>query len=566
MLCWSSGLPYPNLNSASQDACILFPSAKDADKRMEWTEACMQWDFVQSIHRIRPVHKSSVDIILSANRWPSILPEPQVIVDKSQTANWKEIAIQRLQPFVEEFEFLNQDIGFLANVYVKTKSRIAKQFQGNMTRLIHEAVSVMPELKGNHMTSQLFGLEEFDSSGYSCFKDVDVELPTDEKIKLIKALKYIKAKIHLKSKNLYVRLVNLCQKQSTEHMNEDIILSNPNQWSELLIHFKGQYSHFEKFKIKLPHARGNAVNGVGNPDRVRDFYRHINELGVVGCIDIGSYQSTEACLEPVSPIPNGIVSIYITENEDTAFIGWGSEFTSISLDQEPSALLSCFEGIVNNPEIKIVTNDGKQVAKAFLSCGLPKCEIVDVVIAEKLIANGEVEYRALSLKTVFSRYELPGGLERSGIVHRLIDVWAKQELLIQSAGLETVFDLESRVIWVTAKIEAVGIGIDADGLLRYYDFLNAKLENLAASLAKALPAGISLGDREKIKEHLNSAYALSLAKLDEYSVGMIANADIRSLCCNLLEYWKTDREMPGCRILHVHNRGVMIVLVIQSTS
>lgn len=28
------GLPYPNLNSAAQDACILFPSAKDADKRM----------------------------------------------------------------------------------------------------------------------------------------------------------------------------------------------------------------------------------------------------------------------------------------------------------------------------------------------------------------------------------------------------------------------------------------------------------------------------------------------------------------------------------------------------
>ena len=95
------GLPYPNLNSAAQDACILFPNAKDADKRMEWTEACMQWDFVQSIHRIRPVHKPSVDIILAANQWPTILPAPQVIIDRSQTANWKEIAIQRLKPFVK---------------------------------------------------------------------------------------------------------------------------------------------------------------------------------------------------------------------------------------------------------------------------------------------------------------------------------------------------------------------------------------------------------------------------------------------------------------------------------
>ena len=30
------GLPYPNLNSAAQDACILFPHEKDSDKRMDW--------------------------------------------------------------------------------------------------------------------------------------------------------------------------------------------------------------------------------------------------------------------------------------------------------------------------------------------------------------------------------------------------------------------------------------------------------------------------------------------------------------------------------------------------
>jgi hypothetical protein len=100
----------------------------------------------------------------------------------------------------------------------------------------------------------------------------------------------------------------------------------------------------------------------------------------------------------------------------------------------------------------------------------------DVVIAEKLIANGEVEYRAMSLKTIFKRYDLPDGLERSGIVHRWLMSGARQESLIQSAGLETVFDLESKVIWVTAKIEAAGIGIDADGLLQYYDELGDKMD------------------------------------------------------------------------------------------
>ena len=535
------GLPYPNLNSAAQDACILFPDARDTDIRMEWIEACMQWDLIQCIHRIRPVHKSRVDIILAANRWPSMLPEPDIVIDRSQNANWKELAIQRLRPFVEEFGFLNQDIGFLANVYVKSKGAIAKQFQKNMARLINDVKDLIPELKGNCMTSQLFGSEEINSSGYTCFKDDDF-LPTKEKIKLILALNILYNQNSLEHKNLYVRLVNLIRKQSVVWTNEDIILSNPNQWSELLIHFKSSNSHFEKFKIKLPHARGNAVAGVGCPDRVKDFYRHIDDLGIVGRIDIDSYQPTEACLEPVAQIPAGLVSIYIPEDENTAFVGWGSEFKAITLDRESSELRSFLNGIVTGAGIKIVTNDGKHVAKAFLSCGLSLCEIIDVIIAEKLIANGEVEYRCMSLKTVFKRHGLPEGLERSGIVHRLVDVWDRQKPQVKSMGLETVFALESKVIWVTAKIEAAGIGIDAEGLLRYYDFLNAKMDNLAAELSKTIPAGISLNDREKIKEHLNSAHALSLAEFDEYSVKTIANAGIRAMCCNLLDYWKTEHE------------------------
>jgi DNA polymerase-1 len=535
------GLPYPNLNSAAQDACILFPGAKDADKRMEWTEACMQWDLVQCIHRIRPVHKSSVDIILAANRWPSILPEPQTVIDKSRTANWKEIAIQQLKPFVEEFGFLNQDIGFLANVYVKTKSRIAKQFQGNMTRLIHEAASLIPELKGNCMTSQLFGLEEISSSGYTCSKD-DVILSTDERIKLIKALNNIKAKIHLKSKNLYVRLLNLIQKHSVVWTNEDIILSNPNQWSVLLNHFKDQYSHFEKFKFKLPHARGNAVDGVGNPDRVRGFYGYINDLGVVGRVDIDTYQPIEACLQLVNPIPDGYVSIYIPDHEGIAYVGWGTEFRSISLDQELAEIRACFEEIIAGSDIKIITNDGKQVAKAFLSCGLQKCEIIDAVIAEKLIANGEVEYRALSLKAIFGRYGLPDGLERSGIVHRLVYVWNMQEPLIQSIGLATVFGIETQLVWVTAQIEAAGIGIDVDALLKLHDELCDKIDALAAELEKSIPPEIPLHDRGKIQGHLNLTYDLSLAKIDEESLRWISQADVKCLVANLIGYWKTVHE------------------------
>ena len=125
-------------------------------------------------------------LAICINSWSAAIP-PDLIIDRSQNANWKELAIQQLKPFVEEFGFLNQEIGFLANVYVKSKGTIAKQFQRNMARLIHDVKDLIPELKGNCITSQLGCLEDINGSRYSCFKDKD-ELLINEKMKLILAL------------------------------------------------------------------------------------------------------------------------------------------------------------------------------------------------------------------------------------------------------------------------------------------------------------------------------------------------------------------------------------------
>ena len=198
--------------------------------------------------------------------------------------------------------------------------------------------------------------------------------------------------------------------------------------------------------------------------------------------------------------------------------------------------------MLKDPQIKIVTNNGKQVAKAFRSCGLPVREIIDVIIAEKLIANGEADFHIMNLKTALKRHGFPDGLERSMVAERLVDFWCQQEALIKSGGLETIFAIEKRLIWITAKIESTGIGIDVEAVLGFHDVLTDKLKNLAAVLEKMIPESISLNDRFKIKEHLNSTYVLSLAEINDETIKTISNANIRTLCRDLLEYWKTARE------------------------
>jgi DNA polymerase-1 len=262
----------------------------------------------------------------------------------------------------------------------------------------------------------------------------------------------------------------------------------------------------------------------------------------VGKVDVDSYRTAKQSACQVNPIPDGVVSIYVTDNGERAFVGWGADFKAISLRQVPELLRPVLEGLLKDPQTKIITNNGKAVAKVLRKYGLLHCEIIDVVIAEKLIANGEVAYRCLDLKSVFKRHGLSENLERSSVVHRLAEVWGKQAELIDAGGLGAVLGLESKVIWVTGKIESAGIEIDVDALVRRHDELTERLDSLVLLLRESIPDDISLNDRIKVKEYLNSEYALSLAKIDEEAVGFISDAAVANLIRPLLDYWKTSRK------------------------
>lgn len=552
------GLPYPNLNSTAQDACILFPDAKDSEKRQDLAEAWMQWDLVQGIQRIRPIHKTKVEIVIASSNWPSILQEPDQLIDKSQSRNWKELAIKRLEPFVETFGFLNQDIGFLANVYVDSKSTIAEKFQMNLARLLNDFIDKNVENKSNYMTSHLPWLEDFSNklgNGLSyTLKNCDKVKSKDSNVdntksnvtsKLISLLYIYYNKNLLKYKdNIFHELIELGNKYKVNEDNDIIKLSNTNQWAELLIYFKEKNPHFETFYIKLPHARGNSVKGVGTSKRVKEFYDQINALGVVGNIDISSYQTAEKSISTVSPIPNDFVSIYIPDKENMAYVGWNSELEAVPLRQDKVHSHPVIQKILENPRKKIITNKGKEVAKMLLSWGHSTREIIDVVLAEKIISNGELVLSRVDLRSVFKRHGLPEGLERGITVRNMYDVWVNQERTIRSLGLRRVFHLEKRVIWITAKMESAGISIDLETALSYHDTLTKKLSGLIARIRDQVPDNISLNDRMKIKMYVNSKYGLELAKIED-SAHSIENQEAGDLISYLDEYWKTKHELDA---------------------
>jgi len=557
------GLPYANLNSAAQDACILFPNEQDEDLRFDWPEATMQWELIQNIHRIRPVNKEEriVDIVIAARSWPSVFPKPDLVIDRSQSKSWKEIAIQRLEPFVETFGFLNQDIGFLAGVYVKKKGPIAEEYRRKIFKPLnlYDEIKLTKNVDSNPSTCS-FWEEDIISGCNSGLTDIQDNFDEIEQLDKLRR-KWIFLIKNIYSKNLLrednITIINQLRILFTENYpttQEDIFtLPNNNQWAELKIYFKDKHPHFEDFKIKLPQARNNFVHGVGDKDRVKDFYRKINSLRIYKKVDVNTYTVTNSASNKLDPIPEGFVSIYIPEpNGDPVYLGYNDRFKTISLTLTSAKLTTVLKTIANDQDTTIVTNDGKFVAMALLESGLPKFEIIDVVLNQKMISNGECEVKFLNLNFTLKQYDLPTGLEIRTIIRRLYDFWTKQKELIYQFDLQEVFELEKSLIWVTAKIERNGFPINTDKMLEYGIKAEEIFNKLETELRRVFPSKISLLYDEKIIAYLNRTFRLKLCKISEPALKAIKEQRVKDIMQKLIEYRKLKMDLDQIKRIAIY--------------
>jgi hypothetical protein len=471
------GLPIANINSAGQDAFILFPNKKDEDLRNDWVEINMEWELNQGIHRIRPVNKDSVDIIIAAKFWPQLLPAPDKRIDKSQSKNKETAAIAALEPFVREFGFLNQDIGFMANVFVKSKTSVAKEFQRKMVHVLRaNSLNKVNDVYGP------FCFLEKDNSYKDIYKenDPDTEKRQLEDHKLKERLISVLYNIYYKNlpcpaNNLPVRISNcLTQSLCNQGHVSPILFSNTGQWAEVLKHFKDKYKHFEDFKIKLPHAWGNPVNGVGQKDQVLEFYKQINSFEIFRTIDLKSYKTEQVVGQIIDPIPKKFVVIYVPVGAgDLIYIGIGASVFPISVKNH-SDRFEEFLCMVFLSDQQIITNDGKALARKILGLkndGLEKVRIIDVVLNEKIIRNGEVPLNSITESSLFKQYGLIDAPDLVLMVSQLHTVWVKQRALKKRFGLGNIIELESRLIWVVAKIEMIGMAVDVISMLEYQEGL-----------------------------------------------------------------------------------------------
>lgn len=485
------GLPFPNINSGWQDAHILFHNDDD-DTKDYWVYSSMMWELYQNIHRIRPVNKNGVEIVIIANHWPSIIPEPDKEIDQSKSAHWMDLAIQRLEPYVNEFGFLNSDIGFLANVFVKAKESTAREFRRKIDIVTKAYLYGLKSNEVNLKNRTLMKIKEMTT--YNNFMKIT------QRMKLINVLYNLYYKNLLKHENhLTLKLFNLIPSDQGILDVNPIKISNTKQWTDILNYFKDRFQHFESFKLKLPHARGNYVGGVGNIKQVDNFYDNLSNLKLFETINLETYKTVSESTTSIDPIPDGYTIVYIPDDNSKLFyIGEKNQVTPVLFKTE----LSKLEELLNDVKTKIITNNGKSLAKQFIQSGINPCDIHDISINEKLIKNGEEVPKTIELKYLFRQYGLLEDVDVTMTVSQLYKVWNAQQKLIVKFNIRNIVNLENQIIWITAQQELTGIGIDANGMLEYLELI--KSDPKRKSDYHMIGHCISrIGDDERIHDTVN---------------------------------------------------------------
>ncbi|MEI6154781.1 MAG: DNA polymerase A family protein, partial [Deltaproteobacteria bacterium] len=457
---------------------------------------------VQNIHRIRPVLKDTTEVLIIARFWPSILPEPTQIIDKSADRNWKEIAIKRLEPYVREFCFFNRDIASLARICLNSKRNSAFYFLKEIVGYIRflfvdhpgntEGMNHLENVVHTMCESERFMGSNGDYQTAKLFSDI--------------VTVYIKKQLPEDSVSTVIFVILQIWKTefSTRLLNDSpTIALTRAQWSELETHFREKNPIFESFKIRLPYARNNYVYGVGVKRQVVSFYNELSEIPGFPEVKTDTYEMRESSRKAIEPLPTGYIVVYMPNDEsELSYMGHEENISIIPLRKAVNAVGSCIKP--NSKRTTIITNDGKRLAKMLIQAGHPHYDIEDVWLNERLIRNGEGMPDRRKPRFLFNNYGLSFDVDSATMVSQLYTVWKSQHEMIEKLQLRNIARLEKEVLWIISGMEVYGIGFDDEAFKWHYGEMIMDKGLREDRLYTDTHASINLEDSQSVEKYISN--------------------------------------------------------------
>jgi hypothetical protein len=86
-------------------------------------------------------------------------------------------------------------------------------------------------------------------------------------------------------------------------------------------------------------------------------------------------------------------------------------------------------------DLRIITNQGKWLALRLMELAIQDKEINDVLLNERIIANGKLADSFGKLDDLMERYELKSGDDYVAVIHNLFKIWQMQREVIEKDEL-----------------------------------------------------------------------------------------------------------------------------------
>jgi hypothetical protein len=415
------------------------PNIRDA-----WVELSTNWELIQCLHRIRPVHKKSTELVFAADSWPICLPEPDEVKDESRDIDKPERLFKRLKIFFDELGFMNRDLALIAKVYQPGKTeKIYRQITGHLEEVNIQKGETSPRIGLFSPPLKSYPADTINEKGEAYLLNNTIGKHT-----------------------LFEPTMLIVAKRLADHLCLAEMPVTARQLKAVLDQLEGDGGLFDRFTVKSGYGKGQRIAGVGLIDRVETFYKELNSLKSSPKTNMGSIVREAQEGEGYPKLPTGEIVVTFSEYaQDIIRLGYSNRMTETTPEGLAGKLGTIINEIRSDDEdipVSIITTQGKLIAGLLIESDHKDIPIKDLTAIERVLKNNLLGFRHLTQASLMGSYEREAA---SLVIFKgLSDIWNLQGKAIKNDGLEKVMALEEKMLRVTADMERHGIGVDAEKL------------------------------------------------------------------------------------------------------
>jgi len=478
------GLPFPNINTAWQDAHILFPGVEQDGLRDSWPYISMENELIQLIHRVRPVRKDHpIELVVAGNSYPGSLPEPSQTISFKRREDPIGTAVDRLRKFIDYFGFYDITLEYIAGIATTDSELKATQFR----KLYFDTIG---ELVAQHKTQYLTAGPDCEGTKGTCTCHRSTLSIHDFILKLyvhLQKLKIIDTEQKAQPSTIIDTIMGIdqafdCKSMTFQNDQIDSIDQNKmklfisklftlyfylsetewevnlpmhfvhkNQARDIRTQLKNEFEYMSKYKIKSCFSKYSNIGGIEIGNNGLYFYATLAKLDIINNDLLTSYR--QESINNYLECDFNILVVYFSQNK--AYALTRTKF----YEYEAGCAI---KNESNDAYDFVVTNNHEQYFEYFDTNFTGS--VHDIFLTHKIIFNNNLG-ATFNLIGLGSKYDVETDFSTGcKSCNSIYNIYQKQIDLLNSKKIFYTYHMESEILLLNNNLKNNGFCVNSEKL------------------------------------------------------------------------------------------------------